>query len=122
MEEGTTKILKSIFFKEEKTNMPSKYSVPEGQKISLSAIKSEIQDPRNRNNVLSNLPIGRLESTLFLLRGSWISDLMALKDIFCPSGTEYLLGMLVFSSLKNMLFKIFVVPSSMMKFMPNYRS
>jgi hypothetical protein len=67
MEEGTTKILKSIFFKEEKTNMPSKYSVPEGQKISLSAIKSEIQDPRNRNNVLSNLPIGRLESTLFLL-------------------------------------------------------
>ena len=47
---------KDHIFKEEKTNMPSKYSVPEGLKIFLSAIKSEIQDPRNRNNIPSNLP------------------------------------------------------------------
>ena len=36
--------------------MPSKYSVLEGLQTFLGAIKSEIQDPRNRNNIQSNLP------------------------------------------------------------------
>ena len=48
--------LKEHIFKEEKTNMPTKYSVPDGLKTFLGSIKSEIQDPRNRNSTESNLP------------------------------------------------------------------
>ena len=43
-------------FREEKTNMPKNYSIPEGLKTFLAAIKSEIQDPRNRNEVPCNIP------------------------------------------------------------------
>ena len=42
-------------FKTEKTNMPKNYSSPEGLKIFLSSIKSEILDPRNRNNIKRNI-------------------------------------------------------------------
>ena len=43
-------------FQEQKTNMPKNYSIPEGLKVFLSSIKSEIQDPRNRNQVSCNIP------------------------------------------------------------------
>ena len=36
--------------------MPKNYSIPEGLKVYLSSIKSEIQDPRNRNKVYRNIP------------------------------------------------------------------
>ena len=45
-----------------KTNMPKNYSVPEGLKVFLKAIKSEIQDPRNRNKVECNLPEDEMQA------------------------------------------------------------
>ena len=48
--------IKEHIFRTEKTNMPKNYNSPEGLKIFLSSIKSEIQDPRNRNAVPCNLP------------------------------------------------------------------
>ena len=43
-----------------KTNMPKNYSVPEGLKIFLSSVKSEILDPKNRNNIQCNLPVDEI--------------------------------------------------------------
>ena len=60
--------LEEQIFREEKTNMPTKYSVPEGLKAFLSAIKSEIQDPRNRNEIECNLPIDELQALKELIR------------------------------------------------------
>ena len=42
-------------FKEDKTNLPKNHKVPEGLKIMLGAVKSEIVDPKNRNKVESNI-------------------------------------------------------------------
>ena len=49
-------------FKEVKTNMPKNYSVTERLKVFLNAIKSEIQDPRNRNKVECNLPEDEMQA------------------------------------------------------------
>ena len=43
-------------FRQEKTNLPKNYSVPEGLRTFLNSVRSEIQDPRNRNSEKSNLP------------------------------------------------------------------
>ena len=53
---------KKHIFKEHKTNMPQNYSIPQGLKIFLSSIKSELQDPRNRNSVKCNLPEDELQA------------------------------------------------------------
>ncbi len=45
-----------LIFKKEKDNLPKNYTVPEDLKIFLSAVTSEIQDPRNRITEKSNLP------------------------------------------------------------------
>ena len=55
-------------FRTEKTNMPKNYSVPEGLKIFLSSIKSEIQDPRNRNQALFNLSDDEIEAMKQLIQ------------------------------------------------------
>ena len=55
-------------FKQEKYNLPKKYSVPEGLKTFLAAIKSEILDPRNRNQESSNLPPNEVDALKELIR------------------------------------------------------
>ena len=55
-------------FRTEKTNRPKNYSVPEGLKIFLSSIKSEIQDPRNRNQALFNLSDDEIEAMKQLIQ------------------------------------------------------
>ena len=45
-----------LIFKKEKDNLPKNYTVPEDLKTFLSAVTSEIQDPRNRITEQSNLP------------------------------------------------------------------
>ena len=42
-------------FKLKKTNLPKKYTTPEGIKTYLGAVKSEIMDPLNRNEVNNNM-------------------------------------------------------------------
>ena len=42
--------------------MPKNYSVPEDLKIFLKSIKSELQDPRNRNRETCNLPLDELNA------------------------------------------------------------
>ena len=42
-------------FKTNKTNFPKNHTIPEGLKIMIGAVKSEIVDPMNRNKVPSNL-------------------------------------------------------------------
>ena len=41
---------KDPIFKSTKTNLPNKHNTPEGLKVFLSSIKSEIMDPKNRNS------------------------------------------------------------------------
>ena len=43
-------------FKTQKRNLPKNYSTPVGLKTCLNAIKSDIMDPKNRNNEKCNLP------------------------------------------------------------------
>ena len=43
-------------FKTQKRNLPKKHPTPVGLKTFLSAIKSEIMDPKHRNNEKCNLP------------------------------------------------------------------
>ena len=45
-----------LIFKKEKDNLPKNHTVPEDLKTFLSAVTSEIQDPRNRITEKSNLP------------------------------------------------------------------
>ena len=48
--------------------MPKNYTVPEGLKVFLSAIKSEIQDPKNRNQVECNLPEDKMQALKEIIR------------------------------------------------------
>ena len=48
--------------------MPQNYSVPEGLKIFLGAVKSEITDPRNRNSKECNLPIEEINALKELIK------------------------------------------------------
>ena len=47
--------IKPQFSQSQKNNLPKNYKVPNGFKTFLSAIKSEILDPRNRNSAECNL-------------------------------------------------------------------
>ena len=55
-------------FKQERYNLPKNYSVPEGIKTFLAGVKSEILDPRNRNQEHSNLPPNELEALKEIIR------------------------------------------------------
>ena len=49
-------------FKSRKNNLPKNYSTPKGLKTMLSSIRSEIMDPRNRNQEHPNLPPEEIEA------------------------------------------------------------
>ena len=49
-------------FKTEKNNMPKNYTPPEGLRVFLSSLKSEINDPKNRNREHCNLPTDELNA------------------------------------------------------------
>ena len=49
-------------FRIQKTNLPQKHSTPELLKTFLSAVKSDISDPRNRNSAECNLPPKELKA------------------------------------------------------------
>ena len=55
-------------FKTNKNNLPKNYSSPKGLKNFLDAIRSEIMDPRNRNEEKSNLPPEEIKALKELIR------------------------------------------------------
>ena len=55
-------------FKSNKSNLPQKYTIPEGLKIYLNSVKSEILDPRNRNQTKCNLPPQEIQAIKDLIR------------------------------------------------------
>ena len=55
-------------FKHIKYNLPKKHNTPKGLKTFLEAIKSEIMDPRNRNEVKCNLPNDELAALKELVK------------------------------------------------------
>ena len=59
---------KPPIFKKQKRNYPKNYSSPQELKNCLSAIKSEIMDPRNRNRSECNLPTEELSALKELIR------------------------------------------------------
>ena len=59
---------KRPIFKTRKHNFPTNYTVPEGLKTFLGAVKSEILDPRNRNSAKSNLPPAEIQALKDLIR------------------------------------------------------
>ena len=48
--------------------MPKNYTVPEGLKVFLNSVKSELTDPKNRNTVESNLPIDEIQALKQLIQ------------------------------------------------------
>ena len=58
--EDKDKEYKPPVFKTNKTNFPKKYKSPEGLNIFIGATKSEILDPRNRNNVKCNISMDQI--------------------------------------------------------------
>ena len=55
-------------FKSNKTNLPRNYKTPNGLKMCLSAMRSEILDPFNRNKASSNLPAEELQALKQLIQ------------------------------------------------------
>ena len=55
-------------FPKQKRNLPKNHSTPKEVKSYLSAIKSEITDPRNRNNVKCNLPVIEMNALKELIK------------------------------------------------------
>ena len=55
-------------FRSQKTNLPKNYKSPDGLKIFLNSIKSEILDFRNRNDVQCNLPKREIDAMNELVR------------------------------------------------------
>ena len=55
-------------FKTHKNNLPKNYTIPQGLKTFLSAVKSEIIDPRNRNSVPCNIPPQEIAALKELIR------------------------------------------------------
>ena len=55
-------------YKKQKNNLPKNYTVPQGLKTFLSAIKSEILDPKNRNSVPCNIPPEEIAALKELIR------------------------------------------------------
>ena len=55
-------------FKTKKNNLPKNHTTPEGLKIFLNSVRSEILDPKNRNEAQSNLPPVEMEALLTLIK------------------------------------------------------
>ena len=58
---------KPPLFKQQKTNLPRKHPTPQALKVMLSATKSEILDPENRNKSRPNLPPGEMRALARLI-------------------------------------------------------
>ena len=48
--------------------MPKNYTVPEGLKVFLNSVKSELTDPRNRNKEECNLPVDEINALKQLIQ------------------------------------------------------
>ena len=59
---------KEPIFPTHKTNMPKNYTVPEGLKVFLNSVKSEITDPKNRNKEECNLPVDEINALKQLIQ------------------------------------------------------
>ena len=55
-------------FKQKKNNFPKTHKAPQGLKDFVSAVKSDIMDPKNRNKVQSNLPDDEKEALKILIK------------------------------------------------------
>ena len=55
-------------FKQKKNNFPKNHKAPQGLKDFVSAVKSDIMDPKNRNKVQSNLPDDEKEALKILIK------------------------------------------------------
>ena len=60
--------LKPPIFKKVKTNLPTKHPTPAGLKTFLNGVKSEIQDPCNRNKCRPNLPPDEIQALKQLIK------------------------------------------------------
>ena len=65
--EEDTEYSKPIF-KQKKNNLPKNYNPPSGLKTFLNSIRSEIMDPRNRNEEKCNLPQEEINALKQLVR------------------------------------------------------
>ena len=61
-------VRKEPIFPTHKTNMPKNYAVPEGLKVFLNSVKSELTDPRNRNKEECNLPVDEINALKQLIQ------------------------------------------------------
>ena len=55
-------------FQKHMTNLPKKYTVPEGLKTFLNSVKSELSDHKNRNTEKCNIPQEELEALKMLTK------------------------------------------------------
>ena len=59
---------KPPLFKTQKRNLSKNYTTPKELKTYLSSVKSEITDPRNRNNIECNVPVEEVAALKELIR------------------------------------------------------
>ena len=59
---------KPPIFKKEKTNLPRNHPTPSALKTFLNGVKSEIEDPKNRNKARPNLPPDEIEGLRELIK------------------------------------------------------
>ena len=60
--------IKEQIFKTKKSNLPKNYKMPNGLRTYVTAVKSEIIDPKNRNKVKSNLTVEEHQALKDLVR------------------------------------------------------
>ena len=60
--------IKEPIFKTKKSNLPKNYKMPNGLRTYVTAVKSEIIDPKNRNKVKSNLTVEEQQALKDLVR------------------------------------------------------
>ncbi len=66
--EKDEEVRKEPIFPTHKTNMPKNNTVPEGLKVFLNSVKSELTDPRNRNKEECNLPVDEINALKQLIQ------------------------------------------------------
>ena len=66
--EKMKKVATHLFLKTHKRNLPKNYTTPKELKTYLSSVKSEITDPRNRNNIECNIPVEEVAALKELIR------------------------------------------------------
>ena len=59
---------KKPIFKSQKNNLPKHHKTPKGLRSFLDAVKSEIMDPRNRNQEACNLPVEEIQALKELIK------------------------------------------------------